>query len=34
MTIVIFAIIVLVAFVLIVFPLWHDDDDGSHNWDQ
>lgn len=31
MTIVIFTVIVLVAFALIVFPLWHDDD---NNWDQ
>ena len=31
MTIVIFTIIVLVAFVLIVFPLRNDDD---NNWDQ
>lgn len=31
-TIFIFAAIVLVAFVLIVFPLWDNDDDN--NWDQ
>lgn len=30
-TIVIFAAIVLVAFVLVVFPLWRDDE---NNWDQ
>jgi len=31
-TIVIFAAIVLVAFVLVVFPIWKDEDDN--NWDQ